>query len=343
MLDIQKLTEKHLKKRSFLSYLLLPFSLIYSSLMFIRRILYQNRGYKSKIKIISVGNIVLGGVGKTPVVIFLAKYLTKKGYKVAVSHRGYKGKFEKKVTLISDFEKVFSFANLAGDESYLLAKKLKNIPVISGKNRKLAIKILEKKYPNLDYIILDDSFQHFNVYHNLDIVVFNSDSPFGNGFVIPSGLLREPVFSLKYADIFFWKGDDNLPKKLLRFSKPIISSYYIVDKCYFENKKKCNYDYLKNKKIALISGIGNPLSFEKLIGKEFNNYISIIHHFVFPDHYNYPKNTIKKIKDFIKKENISYLLTTEKDFDKLKGYDLPLIIISIKLEVKNLNILDDYL
>ena len=110
MIDYQKFIDNHLKKKSIVSYLLLPFSYIYSIVMALRRQYYKffDLGYKSRIKIISVGNIVAGGTGKTPFVIFLANYLKKKGYKVAVSHRGYKGSFEKNVTLISDRNKLFN-------------------------------------------------------------------------------------------------------------------------------------------------------------------------------------------------------------------------------------------
>ena len=136
---MQKFIENHLYKRSILSYLLFPISIKYSILQKCRRRFYQvfsSLIYKSKIKVISIGNIVSGGSGKTPFTIFLTRYLQEKGFRVAVSHRGYKGKFEKKNILISDRNNIFDSARDAGDEAYLLASKLKGIPVIVGRDQK---------------------------------------------------------------------------------------------------------------------------------------------------------------------------------------------------------------
>ena len=150
-MKLQKFINKNLYKRSIISIILYPISLLYASLqIFFRNLYYKKilKSFKSRIKIISIGNIVSGGSGKTPFTIFLAKYLTEKGKKVAISHRGYKGDYEHSVTLISDFQDVFPYAKHSGDESFLIALKSPKIPVISGSNRKLAIKILEKTYHN---------------------------------------------------------------------------------------------------------------------------------------------------------------------------------------------------
>ncbi len=339
MIDIQKIIEKNLKRKSLISYMLLPASWIYSLITVIRRkyYIFFNLGYHSKIKIISVGNIISGGTGKTPFVIFLADYLRTQGYKIAISHRGYKGAFEKKTTLISDRKGLFNFAYKAGDESYLIAKKLKGIPVICGKNRKLAIKILEKKFPDSDYIILDDSFQHLKVKHFLDIILFNELSFIGNGFVLPAGILREPLSSLKYADLVVYNGK-SIPDLLK--SLPVLKASYQVKDIYDTNKKKIKIKKLQQSAIALISGIGNPLSFEntvKNLGLDFDK------HFTFPDHFNYDKNSLKKVMNYLTANNIKYLLTTEKDFDKLKKFNLPLCVIAIEFKISNIEILKEYL
>ncbi|MBC8384473.1 MAG: tetraacyldisaccharide 4'-kinase, partial [Candidatus Cloacimonetes bacterium] len=151
-MKLQNFIEKHLYHRSLISYLLYPISLKYGFFQWLRRKVYEHfpsLSYQSKIKIISVGNIVSGGSGKTPFTIFLAKHLSEKGYNIAVSHRGYKGKFENRNKLISDENVVLDFAKEAGDEAFLLAQKLEHIPVIVGKNRQLSIKILEKEAPDI--------------------------------------------------------------------------------------------------------------------------------------------------------------------------------------------------
>ena len=336
---MQKFIENHLYKRSILSYLLFPISIKYSILQKCRRRFYQvfsSFVYKSKIKVISIGNIVSGGSGKTPFTIFLTKYLIEKGSKVAVSHRGYKGKFERKNTLISDRNEIFEFAKEAGDEAYLLASKLKGIPVIVGKNRKASINIFEEKFPNLDYIILDDSFQHLKVFHDLDFVVFNEIGGIGNGFVLPAGILRESISALKFADYIVFNGEGEVPEKLLKFSKPVLKGNFKIKRFYDMNENEISLETLKKSKIALLSGIGMPSSFEKTIQ---NAKLKFEKHFRFPDHYDFKDNTIlQNIEKELKKNKIVFLLITEKDFAKLQFIEnnLPLVIVEVEFKLANI-------
>ncbi len=328
---MQNFIENHLYKRSLLSYLLWPISFKYSLILKLRRLLTKKE-YKSKFKIISVGNIVSGGSGKTPFTIFLANHLKDQGFKVAVSHRGYKGKFEHENKLISNQEEVFDFAQDAGDEAYLLASKLKGIPVIVGKNRKVSIKILEQKFVDLDYIILDDSFQHLKVFHDLDFVVFNSIGGIGNGFVLPAGILREPLSALKYADYIVFNGKGEIPGRLLKYNKPILRCVYVVKRFY----DKDGNDVKISGRKSLLSAIGLPRSFEKTI-KEAG--LSYEKHYRFPDHYDFKdKAILQKIETELKKEKIDYLLITEKDFAKLRfiEHNLPLVVVEVEFKLLNL-------
>jgi tetraacyldisaccharide 4'-kinase len=328
---MQNFIENHLYKRSLLSYLLWPISFKYSLIMKLRRLLTK-QGYKSKCKIISVGNIVSGGSGKTPFTIFLTNYLKDKGFKVAVSHRGYKGKFEQENKLISDQNEIFDFAQDAGDEAYLMASKLKGIPVIVGKNRRLSIKILEEKFPNLDYIILDDSFQHLKVFHDLDFVIFNEIGGIGNGFVLPAGILREPLSALKFADDIVFNGEGEIPGQLLKYNKQILRGGYIVKRFYDVDGN----DIKPAGKIALLSGIGLPRSFEKTI-KEAGFFYE--KHYRFPDHYDFKDKTIlQKIETELRKKKINHLLITEKDFAKLRFIEqnLPLVVVEVEFKLSNL-------
>jgi tetraacyldisaccharide 4'-kinase len=157
-LTIQNFIANSLYKKSLISYLLFPFSLLNTGIQALRSSLFRKKDNSDEVKIISIGNIVSGGAGKTPTTIKTAQLLQKAGYSVAVSHRGYKGKFENNTTLISNNEGLFDFAKDAGDETYLIAESLRGTPVIAGRNRREAIRILKEKF-DLDYIILDDSFQ----------------------------------------------------------------------------------------------------------------------------------------------------------------------------------------
>ncbi|NQV19162.1 MAG: tetraacyldisaccharide 4'-kinase [Armatimonadetes bacterium] len=332
---MQNYIENHLYKRSLLSYLLWPISFKYSLFLKLRRLLTK-QGYRSKCKIISVGNIVSGGSGKTPFTIFLTRYLQEKGFKVAVSHRGYKGKFEEKNVLISDRNKIFDCAKVSGDEAYLLASKLTGIPIIVGRNRKASIKILEEKYPELDYIILDDSFQHLKVFHDLDFVVFNEIGGIGNGFVLPAGILRESISALKFTDYIVFNGEGEVPEKLLKFGKPILKGNYKIKRFYDINENEISFETLKKSKIALLSAIGMPKSFENTIrksGLEFEE------HFRFPDHYDFKDKTIlQNIEKELEKVKIVFLLTTEKDFAKLQfiEHSLPLVIVEVEFKLANI-------
>lgn len=328
---MQKLIEQNLYKKSLLSWLLWPFSLVYSIVLILRR-KFCSGGYRSRCQIISVGNIVSGGSGKTPVTIFLAKYLQQQEKKVAVSHRGYKGKFEHQNKLISNKNDVFDFAKEAGDETYLLASKLPGIPVIAGRNRINSIRILEENYPDLEYIILDDSFQHLKVQHDLDFVVFNAIGGMGNGFLLPAGILREPLSALKFADYIVWNGKAEIPSKLKKFNKPILRGEYQIKKFTDSRGKEISL----SGKLALLSAIGLPASFENTIRKAGINFEK---HFRFPDHYDFKnKGIIQEISDEIKLKNIDYLLTTEKDFAKLQFIEhyLPLAIVEIEFELENI-------
>ncbi len=328
---MQNFIENHLYKRSLLSYLLWPISFKYSLILKLRRLLTK-QGYRSKCKIISVGNIVSGGSGKTPFTIFLANHLKDQGFKVAVSHRGYKGKFEYENELISDRNDVFDSARDAGDEAYLLASKLKGIPVIVGKNRGLSIKILEEKFPNLGYIILDDSFQHLKVFHNFDFVVFNEIGVIGNGFVLPAGILREPLSALKFADYIVFNGEGEIPGQLLKYNKPILRGGYIVKRFYDTDGKSIKISGRK----SLLSAIGLPRSFENTIK---NSNLSFEKHYRLPDHYDFKdKAILQKIEIELKKEKIDHLLITEKDFAKLRfiEHNLPLVVVEVEFKLSNL-------
>ncbi|MCK4956400.1 MAG: tetraacyldisaccharide 4'-kinase [Candidatus Cloacimonetes bacterium] len=329
---MQKLIEKHLYKRSLLSYSLLPFAFFNFCVQKIRRKFYGKQ-YRAKSKIISVGNIVSGGSGKTPVTIYLAKMLSAKGFNVAVSHRGYKGKFEQNCTLISSREQIFDFAPQAGDETFLIASKLPGIPVIAGKNRTQAISMVEKQYPDVDYIILDDSFQHLKVAHDYDFIVFNAIGGIGNGFVLPAGILREPISALKYANHIIYNGEGEIPAILKKTGLPISKAKYMVSDFIDKFGNSVVISELKESKIALMSAIGMPKSFENTVMKEG---IEFEKHFSLPDHYNFDDKA-KLIE--IEKMGFDYILITEKDFAKLRfrKNNLPLIVVEVAFQISDLS------
>jgi tetraacyldisaccharide 4'-kinase len=336
-MKIQKFISTHLLKKTLISHILYPLSLINFLVQTTHRKFYgffPNKVYKSNKFIISIGNIVSGGTGKTPLTILLSEILTSLNFKVAVSHRGYKGKFENTNKIISDYHNIYPEAKEAGDEANLLATKLKGIPIVVGKNRKKSIKLLESKFSDLDIIILDDSFQHLKVFHNLDLIVFNSISKIGNGFLLPAGILREPLNTIRNADLIVINGTQQIVE-LTKFQKPFIYSKYRIDKYYKPNLEPVSINTLLTSKIILLSGIGIPESFENTIKSEN---IQFVKHFIFEDHHQFTEQDLYAIQFYIKHNNIDYVLTTEKDFSKLQYLKniIPLIIVSAKFDIINI-------
>ena len=343
-MSVQSKISKHLLNRSVFSYLLYPFSILFSAFLLLRRFLYSNvmPVYKAPIFVISVGNVTIGGSGKTPFTIYLAGLLHSNSVKVAVSHRGYKSSLEGSIHLISTSDGLQPIADEAGDEAWLIAQRLKGIPVVTGKNRKKAIKLLCATYPDLECIILDDSFQHLKVRHNLDFVIVNEQIGFGNGFVLPAGYLREPASAIANADVIIRNGDikkNCLSIKQINYLKKInkisFRGSYTADSMYDFWEKEVEFSSLKNTKAMLLSAIGNPKGFEKSIS-DLN--IQILSHRILPDHFNYNDSDIVSeiVKDFLL-SGAKWLITTEKDYAKLRYYKdisehLLVLSISFKLD-----------
>ncbi len=322
--------DKLLYRKTIFSYLLYPVSLIYGMIVAGKRKRFRQEKdlLKTKLligntKLISVGNILVGGSGKTPFTIFLAKTLLDSGYKVAVSHRGYKGRFEESCHLISDYSEVYPEASDAGDEPLLLAENLKGIPVIAGKNRFEAVHVLTKHFPELDYIILDDSFQHHKVVKDFNFIMFNDNLHSPNKFLLPAGPYREDMTALKDADVLVYMGTKDI--ELTRFRLPIMRGSYTFNSFRTLDNRSIDIQALLGKKIALLSAIGQPDSFEKTIKSQG---IDFCRHFTYPDHYDYGEGTIQYVKQT---DSFDYIITTEKDAVKLRYIKtkLPFIVASV--------------
>lgn len=336
-MDIQRLIDKNLRRKSLLSYLLSPAGIIYGIVQKVRRLLYKKsifKSYQSKIKVISIGNIVSGGAGKTPFTIYLCKLLQANGKKVVVSHRGYKGEYENDTIFISNREQIFEIALKAGDEPLLLAKNLPQVPIVVGRDRTEALKLVEENYPDTDYILLDDSYQHLKVKHNYDFVVFNSGFGIGNGFVLPAGLLREFISSLKDVTAIIWNQLDekHIPTDLLNSGKEIIKFSYEPTGLFDIHDRLVDLSEINRGRNALLSGIGYPEGFERS-SRDYG--IQFERHFRLSDHFNYQDTIFReKISKSIKDYQLNSLIITEKDFVKLQQlppFSVPYYILKVKL------------
>ncbi len=187
-----------------LRFLLTPLCWLYTASVQLRNILYTRGVIKARrlpCRVISVGNIVVGGTGKTPAVIAIAKHLQRAGMRVAILLRGYKRHIREKVTIVSDGEKVCASAIESGDEAQMMARYLSGVPILVGKCRYLAGQVALARF-KVDVLLLDDGFQHRQLARDVDILTIPATHPFGSPEkLLPAGTLREPPAALKRADL----------------------------------------------------------------------------------------------------------------------------------------------
>jgi len=177
---------------------------LYGTAMRYRARLYQRRrltSHRLPCKVVSVGNITIGGTGKTPMALYLARMINAAGCRTAVISRGYRGRAEKQGGVVSDGHLIRMGPDVAGDEPYLMAQQLlpMGIPVIVGRNRVRSGWLAAKRF-HTEVLVLDDGFQHLRLQRDLDLVLLDARRPFGNGFPLPRGILREPIPALSRAD-----------------------------------------------------------------------------------------------------------------------------------------------
>jgi len=284
---------------NFLSICLLPLSLI--TIIFNNLKKYIITGFRFDIPIICVGNIFIGGTGKTPLSIYIYNLLKKRRYKPAIVRRYY---------------------NSHMDEINLTKSKVKQF--FYDKKRTLSISKAEAKNNNI--IIMDDGLQDVSVIKDLNIICFNSFDLVGNGFLLPAGPLREQLHNIKNYQIAIINGKRNnaFEKKLKSISNniEIYQSKYVI-----KNLKR-----FRGKKILAFAGIGNPQNFFDLLR---DNGLKVKKEISFPDHYNYTKKEIENLISKAKDEALT-LLTTEKDFFRIKKSGIKNInYVSVELKISN--------
>lgn len=268
--------------------------------------------YKPDIPVISIGNISTGGSGKTPFSIWLAQRIIELEGAPAVVGRGYKRK-GKGLVLVSDGLSILADYRQAGDEMSLIAEKLK-IPVVVDKK-----KVVAAQYANenliIDCIIIDDGFQHRYVYRDLDIVIID-EATIKNQFLLPKGRLREMPESLKRADIIVYNNtslelSDNYGKIVVK-AHTKISGIKLM-----QNDENSELASEISGKFAAVCGIANPQRFFSSLEEKK---INIEKKYIFGDHHNYTCKHINKIIKYCVKNSIGRIITTEKDYVKLKEF-----------------------
>ncbi len=288
------------------SLILLPIAFFYELLINLKSLLTTKR--KFSIPIICVGNIYLGGTGKTPVSIKIFEILRKLKMKPVIIKKDHKDQ---------------------KDEILLLKKYCK---VIVSKDRSEGIEKAIQE--NFNIIILDDGYQDFSIKKNINIICFNSKQKIGNGFVIPAGPLRQNLKSLKNCDIIFLNGEKDIifETKLKRYNSNLEFIYY--------NYSIADISNFKNKKLIAFAGIGNPENFFDILR---DNNLNVIKEISYPDHYDFSKKTLEKLIE-LKKKYSANLITTEKDYMRISSdYQPDFGYLPIKTSLENLNFLNNFL
>lgn len=323
-------------------YLLDAFSVFYSIIMEARNRFYDRKIFtvhRLPCPVISVGNITLGGTGKTPAVILIADILQKAGYRPAVLSRGYGGKGGGSLNVVSDGRNILAGPDAGGDEPVLIANSLRGIPVLTGPKRYQTGRYAVDRMGS-NVLILDDGFQHRCLHRDLDIVLLHHKDPLGNGFVIPRGPLRESVSSLKRADLLILTGPEEETKvpvqpvlEKICPGVPILRAHHMPRELLRLNRLSTySPEYLKGKKIFAFAGIARPESFQETLRSLDGN---ILYFLPYSDHHRYTEEDIKKIGAMAQKLRADLLLTTEKDGVKLARFaGLPENTLMLSIEMR---------
>ncbi|MDY6842845.1 MAG: tetraacyldisaccharide 4'-kinase [Thermodesulfobacteriota bacterium] len=272
--------------------------------------------------VISVGNITVGGSGKTPFTIYLAEKLKKHFAHVVVVSRGYRGSPRNKAMVVSDGKEVLLNVETAGDEPFLIAQRLFGIPVLCGKDRYASGHYAVENL-NAQVVILDDGFQHLQLKHDLDIVLIDGEAGFGNRWTLPAGILREPLGGIKRGDIFVIKKTranadySFLEREILKHTKAPHIFYadvrggQIID----ERGKRKDIEEFSGKRFCAVSGIVNHQGF---LDSLLHAGLVVSSHKGFSDHHIYQMTDISKVNEIAKSADA--IITTEKDLYKLIQY-----------------------
>lgn len=307
---------------------LLALSLLYESLILLRLFLYQTRILRPKgagIPVISVGNLTVGGAGKTPVVDFLVKEIINQQKTCAVLSRGYGGRDSSSLQRVVMNEAIARDPKIIGDEPYVLASKNPTVPIYVGRNRGLGA-VLAKRWDNPELLILDDGYQHLQLGRALNLLLIDAERGLGNGHLLPLGALREPAHHWQRADaILLTKSNLGFSDRVLhQLSKdlnvccPVFHfQYNPVGIRRLDGKQFIAPHQLANKRVLLSCGIAQPDGFVLAL-KQLNAEVIALE--AFRDHFSYSKRNIASLLQKKHQHRPDFWITTEKDAVKLERH-----------------------
>ena len=339
-----------------LKIILYPLVPLYAALVNLRNWLFDREIFKAKkvdAKIISVGNITVGGSGKTPMVIYLTNLLKKENRKVGVLSRGY-GRKSSGYVLVANDKNILTTVDQCGDEVFHTAEEC-NVPAAVSENRvRGAKKMIEDT--SVDTIVLDDAFQHRWIYRDINLLIweqkFLNEPDFLNQNLLPAGFMRENFKSIERADAIVinrkFSERENLPKALNKYSenKKIFNAYYyalgFVD---IKRNVKYKIEEFEGQKSLVVSGIANPYSFINALKQ---TKVDTQNQMIFSDHKNYTLKEIQKIRKEFYSTNSHSVVTTQKDAVKLTKFskeldDIDIFYLKIQLAMDDENEFKKYI
>jgi tetraacyldisaccharide 4'-kinase len=340
------------------SLLLRFFSFGAAGFVALKQWLYKNRILRDEhlgCMVIVVGNLTMGGTGKTPVVESLARALQARGRKVGILSRGYKSKKEPALhkawrwlvhtdpappKVVSDGEKVLLDSLVAGDEPFMLAKNLPGVCVIVDKDRVKAGQYAVKHF-GVDTLILDDGFSYYRLKDHLQLLLIDKTNPFGNGCMLPRGILREPVEQLKRASYIFLTKSDGVPDPALEERIRSIRPGTELIECTHAPRhlkevfggQELPLAWLDGKKVACLSAIASPDSFENFVRKQGARIVSS-HRFL--DHHRFDRDDLQEVFADTLSSGAEFLITTEKDavrMDPDLNPPVPIYYLRVEIEI----------
>jgi tetraacyldisaccharide 4'-kinase len=334
-------------------------SKVYHLAIVLRRFLYNFRIFRDStlgVQVIAIGNLTYGGTGKTPVVEKFARELRDQGRNVAILSRGYRSKpqpfhvwltnkilFREDTTpprIVSDGKSLLLDSEMAGDEPHMLASNLKDVVVLVDKNRVKSGRYAIEKF-GCDILLLDDGFQYWDLRgRRHDVVLVDRQQPFGNEFLSPRGTLREPHAHLARANTIFITKSDGKTQELRERIRSLNPNAPIIEcehhPLYLEDVftgKRFELSFLQGKKVASLSGIAFPDSFEKSLVKLGADLVYMKR---FADHHRFKQQEVLNAINRSKKRQAEVIITTQKDavrFPKLDRRDLPIYFMRVEIKI----------
>ena len=326
--------------KKYLVFILFPLALFYWGLIYWRNLFYNFGFFVTRslpCPVISIGNISIGGTGKTPMVEYVSRYLQSKGMYVGIISRGYGRKTTGSVIVTDGITKPTSWEDV-GDEPFMLANKLQDIPVVVDENRYRGGQFICNEYKP-DVILMDDAFQHRRVFRDVDIVLINSNHR--RPKLLPYGLLREPLRNIKRADaVIFTKAnltppDETLVNSVSKYcsftmESDLMPSTQVIG---LDGSTKTVSDF--NGPVVAVSGVGDPDSFEVIMEEAGLDYV---HHFRHDDHADYSTMDLEVIREVFLAAEAQAIITTEKDLAKLEDLkDLPVYALPVGVSLNTDN------